>query len=255
MLQESIQQRVADESGVKSKDYQTMLDTNHFLEQQLEEFKLAASQANEARMKAEQIKKTALDQLYNLRQETEIQREDVRSAELDAKKAWKVVTETNAKISAQTKELKEAQDAKIELSAKITALHRNLDEVSASTKLGSVEKSRLETEISTLSRRLKMEQELTRRAEADLAAKTKELGEVKLENNQFSKVRVAAIVEQKERLEAALKDWQTKHAQTAARLDASETQRSRAALEIEDLVIMCLNGTQCRTMNLLDLNR
>ena len=197
---------------------------------------MVASQANEARLKAEQAKKNALDQLHVLRQEAEIQREDLRSAEAETKKAWKIVGEANSKSSAQAKELKGAQEAKIEISAKAAALQRSLDQLNASTKLGSVEKSRLETEISTLSRRLKMEQELTRGAEVELAAKNKELGEVKLQDIEISQAKIATIVEQKNKLETTLKDWQARHADVASRLDASETHNSRAVLEIEDLV-------------------
>jgi chromosome segregation ATPase len=102
--------------------------------------------------------------------------------------------------------------------------------------MGSVEKSHLETEISTLSRRLKMEQELTRRAEADLAEKSKEIARIKLQDIELSQAKVATITGQKEKLEASLKDWQARHADLATRLDASETHRSRAVLEIEDLV-------------------
>ena len=237
MLQESIQQRAVEESSVASKDYQAVIDSNQFLEQQIEEYKLAVTQANEARLKAEQAKKNALDQLHLLRQEAEIQREDLRSAEAETKKAWKIVGEANSKASVQAKELKEAQGAKIEVSAKAAALQRSLDQLSASSKFGSMEKSRLETEISTLSRRLRMEQELTKRAEADLAAKSKELGEVKRQDIELSQAKIATVIDQKERLEAVLKDWQARHADIASRFDASETHRSRAVLEIEDLVI------------------
>ena len=94
----------------------------------------------------------------------------------------------------------------------------------------------METEISTLSRRLKMEQELTRRVEAELAAKNKELGEVKLKDIEISQAKITAIVEQKNKLETALKEWQARHADVASRLDAGETHNSRAVLEIEDLV-------------------
>ena len=255
MLQESIQQRVAEESNVTSKDYQTVIDTNQFLERQLQEFTLVANQANEARLKAEQTKKNALDQLHVLRQEAEIQREDLRSAEVETKKAWKIVGEANSKISAQSKELKEAQEAKIEISAKAAALQRSLDQSNASTKFDSVEKSRLETEISTLSRRLKTEQEVTRRAEAELATKSKELGEVKRQDIESSQAKLAAIIEQKVKLEAALKDWQARHADVASRLDASETYKSRAVLEIEDLVTTSSALAYQRTMNSLDLNK
>jgi Holliday junction resolvase-like predicted endonuclease len=237
LLQETIQQRVAEDSkSIHSRDYQEVVDSNNFLEQQLEESKLAASQANEARLKAEQAKKYALDQLHILRQETEIQREDLRSAEAETKKAWKIVGDANTKSSAQAKELKEAHTAKLELSSKMSVLQRKLDELNSSSKLGSVEKSRLETEISTLSRRLKMEQEMSRRAEVDLTAKNKELLEVKGQNTEFSQAKLAAVNDQKEKLETALRDWQAKHADVASRLDASETHKSRAILEIEDLV-------------------
>jgi chromosome segregation ATPase len=230
-----------DEKSVKSKDYDAVVDTNQILEQQVEEYKLAAFQANEARTKAEQVKKNALDQLHIIRQEAEIQREDLRSAEAETKKAWKIVGEANSKASAQTKELKEAQDSKIEISARAAALQRSFDQLSASTKFGTAEKSRLETELSTLSRRLKLEQELTKLAEADLAAKSRELGEVKLHDIDISRAKIASITDQKEKLEAALKDWQAKHADIASRLDASETHRSRAVLEIEDLVYFDLS--------------
>jgi chromosome segregation ATPase len=255
MLQESIQQRVVEESGVTSKDYQTVVDTNQFLERQLEEFTSVANQANDARLKAEQAKKNALDQLHALRQEAEIQREDLRSAEVETKKAWKIVGETNSKASAQAKELKEAQEAKIDISAKAAALQRSLDQLNASTKFDSLEKSRLETEISTLSRRLKMEQELTRRAEAELAAKSKEVGDVKRQDIEISQAKVASIVEQKGKLEAALKDWQARHADVTSRLDATESYKSRAVLEIEDLVKTCSALAYHRTMNSLDLNK
>jgi len=225
-----------DSKSIHSRDYQEVIDSNNFLEQQLEESRLAASQANDARLKAEQAKKNAMDQLHILRQEGEIQREDLRSAEAETKKAWKIVGDATAKSSAQAKELKEAQEAKIELSAKMTSLQRKLDELNNSSKLGSVEKTRLETEITTLSRRLKMEEEMTRRAEADLAAKNRELLEVKGQNTEFSQAKLAAVTDQKEKLEAALRDWQVKHANVASRLDASETHKSRAILEIEDLV-------------------
>jgi hypothetical protein len=102
--------------------------------------------------------------------------------------------------------------------------------------MDSVEKSHLETEISTLSHRLRMEQELTRRAEADLAEKSKEVARIKLQDIELSQAKVATITGQKEKLEASLKDWQARHADIATRLDASETHRSRAVLEIEDLV-------------------
>ena len=246
---------VEDSKSVHSRDYQEVVDSNHFLEQELEEFKLAASQANDARLKAEQAKKNALDQLHVLRQESEIQREDLRSAEAETKKAWKILGDANAKSSAQAKELKEAQDTKFELSCKMTVLQRKLDELNNSTKLGSVEKNRLETEISTLSRRLKMEEEMSRRAEADLVAKNRELVEVKGQNVEFSQARLSTVTDQKEKLEAALRDWQAKHADVASRLDASETHKSRAILEIEDLVLSAFLFTDNRITNLLDLNR
>jgi chromosome segregation ATPase len=213
-----------------------VLDSNYLLEQQLEEYKQSATQANETRLKSEQAKKTALEQLHILRQEAEIQREDLRSAEAETKKAWKIVENANSKASAQAKYLQEAQDAKFELTAKSAALQRSMDELSNSTKLGGVEKSRLETEISTLQRRLKTEQEARQRAEADVSMKNRELAAVKLQDSQASRLKVAAITDQKEKLEVALKDWQTRHADLAARLDASETQKSRSVLEIEDLV-------------------
>jgi len=237
VLQESIQQRAVEESSVTSKDYQQVIDTNQFLEQQIEEFELTVTQANEARIKAEHAKKSALDQLHNLRQEVEIQREHLRSAEAETKKAWKIVEEANSKASAQEKELKDAQSAKFEVSTKAATLQRSLDQLSASTKMGSVEQSRLEIEVSTLSRRLRMEQELTRRAETDLAEKTKELARIKLQDIELSQAKVATIIGQKEKLEASLKDWQARHADIATRLDASETHKSRAVLEMEDLVI------------------
>jgi len=198
---------------------------------------LTTNQANEARQKAEQARKAALEQLHILRQEAEIQREDLRSAEAETKKAWKVVAEANTKTTAQAKELKEANDSKIEMAAKLTALQRGMNEISSSTKLGNVEKSRLETEISTLQRRVKMEQELTRRAEADLALKTRELAEVKKNDSETSRAKINTLNDQKERLELSLREWQNKHAQLASRLDASETHKSRIVLEIEDLVL------------------
>jgi hypothetical protein len=207
------------------------------LEQQLEEFKLSANQANEARLKAEQAKKNALDQLHILRQEAEIQREDLRSAEAETRKAWKIAGEANAKSSVQAKELKEAQETKIELSTKLTALQRKLEDTNSS-KLGGAERTRLEMEISTLSRRLKMEEEMSRRAEADLTAKSRELLEIKGQNTEFSRAKLAAATDQKEKLEATLRDWQSRHADIASRLDASEAHKSRAVLEIEDLVLV-----------------
>jgi chromosome segregation ATPase len=240
LLQESLQQKGLDDSLLDSEDYQALIDSNHLLAQQLEEFKSTAVHANEARLKAENGKKAALDQLHMLRQEAEIQREDLRSAEMETKKAWKIVAEANSKTSAQAKELKEAHEAKFELTAKMGVLQRNLDELNASSKLGNVEKSRLETEILSLQRRLKMEQELTKRAEADLASKTRELAASKYSETEQTKVKLAAISEQKEKLEGSLKDWQTKHANVASRLAASEAQKSRAVLEIEDLVVFII---------------
>ena len=234
-MQESIQQRNVQESNIE--DYQAVIDSNQFLEQQVQELTLNANQAHEARQKAEQARKNALDQLHILRQEAEIQREDLRSAELETKKAWKVVADANTKASTQAKELKEVQDSKSELAAKVATLQRNIDEMSSSTRLGNVEKSRLETEISTLQRRVKMEQELTRRAEADLAAKSRELTEVRRGESEASKAKITALSDQKEKLELVLRDWQNRHAELASRLDASETHRSRAVLEIEDLVL------------------
>jgi chromosome segregation ATPase len=222
---------------------------------QIEEFKLVAAQAGEARLKAEQVKKNALDQLYVLRQEAEIQREDLYSAEAETKKAWKIVGEANSKVSAQAKELKEAQDSKAEMVAKIATLQRSLDQSNASSKFGSIERSRLETEISTLSRRLKTQQEQTQRAETDLAAKCKELGKIKLHDSEASLAKIATLTDQKEKLEATLRDWQARHSDIASRLDVSEAHRSRAVLEIEDLVSMLFAIINYRIMNLLDLNR
>jgi chromosome segregation ATPase len=236
LLQESVQQRAADETAVNSKDYQTIVDSNNFLQQQLDELQLSSTQANESRVKAEQAKKNALDQLHMLRQEAEIQREDLRSAELETKKAWKIVGEANAKSSQQAKELKEAQEVKIDITSKLSTLQRKLDEMAASTKIGGVEKSRLETEVSTLSRRLKMEQELTRRAETDLANKNKELGVAKRQDIELMQSKITSMSDQKDKMEITLKEWQARHADIASRLDASETQKSRAILEIEDLV-------------------
>lgn len=223
--------------------------------QQVDELKLVVAQTNEARLKAEQAKKNASDQLYVLRQEAEIQREDLHSAEAETKRAWKIVAEANSKASAQAKELKESQNSKAEMATKAATLQRALDELSASTKFGSIEKSRLETEISTLSRRLKMQEGLTQRAEADLAAKCKELGKAKLHGDEASLAKIAALADQREKLEAALKDWQARHADVASRLDVSETQRSRAVLENEDLVFILHVLVNHRTTNLLDLNK
>lgn len=237
MLQENLQQRNAKDSSKDSRGYQTVLDSNQLLERELEEYKLAVAEANEARLKAEQIRKTAQDQLHVLRQEAEIQREDLRSAEAETKKAWKIVAEANSKNAAQAKELKEIQDSKIESYSKAAALERDLDELRASTKFGNVEKSRLETEIVTLQRRLKMEQELTRAVEAELALKNKEIGEAKLQERQVSNAKLAAAAHQNEKFESTIKDWQNRYAQVASKLDTVEAQKSRAALEIEDLVV------------------
>jgi chromosome segregation ATPase len=237
-----MQQRVAEESSVNSKDYDILLDKNQILEQQIEELKASIGTQIEARTRAEQAKKHASDQLYTLRQEAEIQREDLYSAELETKKAWKIVADANAKAASQAKELKELEQSKAELSAKVTSLQRSLDEVTASTKFGNVEKTRMETEISTLQRRVKMEQELTRQAEAELATKNRELNDTKRQAQESSQAKVAVMVEQKQKMENALKDWQAKHADVASRLDASETQRSRAYLEIEDLVLLLVSN-------------
>lgn len=231
------------------------MDSNRLLEQQLDEFKAVAAQANDARLKAEQSKKHALEQLHVLRQEAEIQAEDLRSAEAETKKAWKIVGDANSKASAQTKELKEAQNAKLQLAAKATALQRSMDELTASSKLGGVEKSRLETEITTLQRRLRMEQELTRRAEADLAAKSREIEASRSQGNEMLRSKVATLTNQKEKLEFAVKDWQGKHADISSRLDQSENQKSRALLECEDLVFALIDFAKFRIMNLSDLNR
>ena len=242
LLQESLHQRTVHE--LNTEDYEAIVDSHQFLEQQVQELTVATNQANEARQKAEQAKKNATDQLYTLRQEAEIQREDLRSAELETKKAWKIVAEANSKVSAHVKDLKEAKESKLELITKVEALQRTVDDISSSARLGNVEKSRLETEISTLQRRVKMEQELARRAEADLAAKTRELAEVKKSDSELSKLKINTLNEQKDKLEAALRDWQNKHAELASRLDASETHKSRIVLEIEDLAIpnmLCTN--------------
>jgi chromosome segregation ATPase len=182
-----------------------------------------------------------LEQLHILRQEAEIQREDLRSAEAETKKAWKIVENANSKSSEQAKYLKEAQDAKIQLSGKVAGLQRSMDELGASTKLSSVEKNRLETEITILQRRVKTEQESRQRAEAEVVAKNRELGFVKLQDTQASRSKVASLSDQRDKLEIALKDWQTRHADLAARLDISETHKSRAVLEIEDLVCWLSN--------------
>jgi chromosome segregation ATPase len=240
---------------VNSEEYQAVIDSNHLLEQQLEEFKFSANQANDARLKAEQAKKNALEQLHIIRLEAEIQREDLRSAESETKKAWKIVGEANSKASAQAKQLKEAKEAQLQISAKAATLQRSMDEMSASTKLGSVEKSRLETEISTLQRRLKMEQALTRRVEEELAEKTKEVGAARFQGTEHTKAKIATLTDQKEKLEIAVKAWQNRHADIAARLDASETHKSRAILEVEDLVSLPSIVADCRIMNLPDLNR
>jgi hypothetical protein len=249
LLQESIQQRVAQESSVNSDDYQAVIDSNHLLEQQLEEFKFSVSQANDARLKAEQTKKNVMEQLHVIRLEAEIQREDLRSAEAETKKAWKIVGDANSKASAQAKELKEAKEAQLQISTRAAMLQRSMDELSASTKLGSVEKSRLETEISTLQRRLKMEQELTRHVEAELAIKIKEAGAAKFQDSEHTKAKIVTLAEQKEKLELAVKVWQNRHADIAARFDASETHKSRAMLEVEDLVSPGSIAVDCRTMN------
>jgi chromosome segregation ATPase len=212
-------------------------------------------QANDARLKAEQAKKNALEQLHVLRQEAEIQAEDLRSAEAETKKAWKIVGDANSKASAQAKELKEAQNAKLQLAAKATALQRGMDELNASTKLGGVEKSRLETEITTLQRRLRMEQELTKRAEADLATKSKEIEASRSQGNEILRTKVASLTSQKEKLELLVKDWQVKHSDLSSRLDHSETHKSRAFLECEDLVSIPIEITNFRIMNSCDLNR
>jgi chromosome segregation ATPase len=231
-----------------------VLDSNHFLEQQIEELTLNATHAHEARARAEQAKKNALDQLHVLRQEAEIQREDLRSAECETKKAWKVVVDANSKASAQVKELTEAQEAKLEVALQLAALQREMDQMAGCSKLGTVEKSRLESDIAILQRRVKMEQELTRRAEADLVAKTKEVSSVKRQDVEMTKSKIAVLTEQKEKMEIALRDWQSKHAELASRLDASETHKSRAVLEIEDLV--CQRGDMLiRTTSLPDRNK
>jgi len=231
-----MQQHNAKESSVKAEDYNTLLDRNHLLEQQIDELKAAIATQTEARTKAEQAKRNALDQLYTLRQEAEIQREDLYSAELETKKARKTVADANAKAAAQAKELKEVEQSKIELSAKIASLQRSFDEATASTKFGHVEKTRMENEISNLQRRIKMEQDLTKQAEAELSTRNRELSDAKRQAQETSQAKVAMLAEQKQKLEASLKEWKAKHASIASRLDVSETQRSRACLEIEDLV-------------------
>lgn len=236
LLQESLQQRDEDESNLKSEDYDTLLDKNQILEQQLQEVKASIATHMEARAKAEQAKKNAVDQLYTLRQEAEIQREDLYSAELETKKAWKAVADANTKATAQAEEFKELEKSKLELSSKIASLQRDFDETTASTRFGNVEKTRMETEISMLQRRIKMEQDLTRQGEAELATKNRELNDSKRQAQENSQAKVALVVDQKQKVETALKEWQGKHADIASRLDASETQRSRAYLEIEDLV-------------------
>lgn len=238
MLQESIQQRAAKESDINSDHYNAVLDSNHLLEQQLEDFKAAAAQASDARQKAEQAKKNALEQLHVLRQEAEIQAEDLRSAEAETKKAWKIVGDANAKATAQAKELKEAQNAKLQLTAKAAALQRGMDELNSSTQLGGVERSRLETEIATLQRRLRTEQELTKRAEADLTSKTREIEASRYQGTEILKSKLATLTIQKEKLEQAAKDWHGKYADLCSRLDQSEAHKSRALLECEDLVLL-----------------
>jgi hypothetical protein len=109
-------------------------------------------------------------------------------------------------------------------------------------------------EITTLQRRLETEQDLRQRAEAEVLAKNREITTAKLQDNEASRSKVAAITDQKEKLEIALKDWQTRHADLAARLDVSETQKSRATLEIEDLVCPC-RYADYRIMNSRDLNK
>lgn len=231
-----MQQRDEEESSIKSQDYDILLDKNQILERQIEELKVSLAAQAEARTKAEQAKKNAADQLYSLRQEAEIQREDLYSAELETKKAWKTVADAKAKAMAQAKELKEVEKSNVELTGKIASLQRSLDEVSSSTKFGDVEKSRMETEISTLQRRVKMEQDLVKQAEAEVAIKNRELNDCKRQAQENTQAKVVLMIEQKQKLETALKDWQAKHADVASRLAASETQRSRAYLEIEDLV-------------------
>lgn len=131
-----------------------------------------------------------------------------------------------------------------------------MDELNASTKFGSVEKSRLETEITTLQRRLRMEQELTKRAEADLAAKSREADASKFQDGEILRSKVAALLGQKEKLELASKDWQSKHADISSRLNQCESQKSRALLECEDLVFFTFADlANYRIMNLSDLNR
>ena len=231
------------------------MNSNRLLEQQVEELNATAAQATDARLKAEHAKKNALDQLHVLRQEAEIQAEDLRSAEAETKKAWKIVGDANSKASAQAKELKEAQNAKLVFGAKATALQRTMDELNASTKLGGVEKSRLETEITTLHRRLRMEQELTKRAEADLAAKSREIEASKSQDNQILRSKVATLLSQKEKLELAAKDWQSKHADISSRLNQIESHKSRALLECEDLVSALADLANSRIMNLSDLSK
>jgi hypothetical protein len=100
-----------------------------------------------------------------------------------------------------------------------------------------------------------MEQALTRRVEEELAEKTKEVGAARFQGTEHTKAKIATLTDQKEKLEIAVKAWQNRHADIAARLDASETLKSRAILEVEDLVSLPSIVADCRIMNLPDLNR
>ena len=113
----------------------------------------------------------------------------------------------------------------------------------------------METEITSLQRRLRMEEERTKRAEADLAAKSREVDASKSQDSEILRSKVAALLGQKEKLELAVKDWQSKHADISSRLNQCESQKSRALLECEDLVFGLADLANYRIMNLSDLNR
>ena len=113
----------------------------------------------------------------------------------------------------------------------------------------------METEITSLQRRLRMEEERTKRAEADLAAKSREVDASKSQDSEILRSKLAALLGQKEKLELAVKDWQSKHADISSRLNQCESQKSRALLECEDLVFSLADLANYRIMNLSDLNR
>jgi len=100
-----------------------------------------------------------------------------------------------------------------------------------------------------------MEEERTKRAEADLAAKSREVDASKSQDSEILRSKVAALLGQKEKLELAVKDWQSKHADISSRLNQCESQKSRALLECEDLVFGLADLANYRIMNLSDLNR